>query len=215
MSPLWYEKGGFQAGKQKVDDNHMVDNFEIRRQLQEKLKPHRYEHTLGVSYTAVCLAMRYGCDMKQAELAGLLHDCARQFKVEEMVKKCTKYEIEITESERQNPLLLHAKLGARIASEEYHVEDPEILSAIRYHTTGRPAMTLLDKIIYLADYIEPRRDQAPDLDTVRPLAFQDLDACIYLVMKHILEYLEQTGGVIDETTRQAYAYYKERRATDV
>lgn len=71
-------------------------------------------------------------------------------------------------------------------------------------------MTLLEKIIYLADYIEPRRDQAPDLDIVRPLAFQDLDRCIYQVMKHILEYLDQTGGIIDDTTRQAYQYYKEK-----
>ena len=167
----------------------MTDIFEIRNQLQQRLKPHRYEHTLGVSYTAVCLAMRYGCDLKQAELAGLLHDCARQYKADEMIKQCQKYQIDISEAERQNPLLLHA---------------------IRYHTTGRPDMTLLEKIIYLADYIEPRRDQAPDLDIVRPLAFQDLDRCIYQVMKHILEYLDQTGGIIDDTTRQAYQYYKEK-----
>ena len=188
----------------------MTDIFEIRNQLQQRLKPHRYEHTLGVSYTAVCLAMRYGCDLKQAELAGLLHDCARQYKADEMIKQCQKYQIDISEAERQNPLLIHAKLGAQMASSEYHVEDPVIASAIRYHTTGRPDMTLLEKIIYLADYIEPRRDQAPDLDIVRPLAFQDLDRCIYQVMKHILEYLDQTGGIIDDTTRQAYQYYKEK-----
>lgn len=194
----------------KVNGKSMTDIFEIRSQLQKRLKPHRYEHTLGVSYTAVCLAMRYGCDLKQAELAGLLHDCARQYKADEMIKQCRKYQIEPSEAEFRNPLLLHAKLGAQMASSEYHVEDPAIASAIRYHTTGRPGMTLLEKIIYLADYIEPRRDQAPDLDVVRPLAFQDLDRCIYQVMKHILEYLEQTGGVIDVTTQHAYQYYKEK-----
>ncbi len=188
----------------------MTDIFEIRSQLQKRLKPHRYEHTLSVSYTAVCLAMRYGCDLKQAELAGLLHDCARQYKVNEMEQQCRKYQIEISGAEHENPLLLHAKLGAWMASSKYHVKDPAIASAIRYHTTGRPDMSLLEKIIYLADYIEPRRDQAPDLDIVRPLAFQDLDRCIYQVMKHILEYLDRTGGVIDETTKQAYLYYKEK-----
>lgn len=194
----------------KVNDKNMTDIFEIRGQLRKRLKPRRYEHTLGVSYTAICLAMRYGCDLKQAELAGLLHDCARQYKTDEMIQQCKNYQIDISEAERRNPLLLHAKLGAKMASSEYHVEDPAIASAIRYHTTGRPCMTLLEKIIYLADYIEPRRDQAPDLEIVRPLAFQNLDECIYQVMKHILEYLEQTGGVIDETTKQAYLYYQEK-----
>lgn len=188
----------------------MTDIFEIRSQLQKRLKPHRYEHTLGVSYTAVCLAMRYGGNLKQAELAGLLHDCARQYKAGEMITQCEKYKIEISEAEHQNPLLLHAKLGAEMAVSEYHVEDQEIASAVRYHTTGRPGMTLLEKIIYLADYIEPRRDQAPNLDDIRRLAFQDLDNCIYQVMKQILEYLERSGGIIDDTTKQAYLYYKEK-----
>ena len=123
----------------------------------------RYEHTLGVSYTAMALAMRYGQDLDQAELAGLLHDCAKYFNDEEIIKKCRKHGIEVSEAELRAPAVLHAKYGAWLAKNRYGVSDPEILSAIRWHTTGRANMTTLDKIIYVADYIEPRRDKAPDL----------------------------------------------------
>lgn len=183
--------------------------LELRETLKTKLKPSRYEHTLSVSYTAMCLAMRYGCDIGKAELAGLLHDCARQYSKDEILERCLRHGIEVTEEEKANPVLLHAKLGAWMAVHKYQVDDEDVANAVRYHTTGRPGMSLLEKIIYLADYIEPRREKAPDLPAVRPLAFQDIDECVYVVMEGILHYLEDSKSVIDTATREACEYYRE------
>ena len=130
----------------------------FRQRLQEKLPPMRYEHSLGVAYTAMALAMRYEYDLDRAEVAGLLHDCAKYYSDGEIIKKCRKHEIPLSEAEIQAPAVLHAKYGAWMAQHRYGVSDPEILSAIRWHTTGKAEMSLLDKIIYIADYIEPRRD---------------------------------------------------------
>ena len=89
------------------------------------------------------------------------------------------------------------------------VKDEEILTAITYHTTGRPGMSLLEKIVYISDYIEPMRDKAPNLPKVRKIAFEDLDECMYEILKDTLEYLEENPKEIDSTTRDAYVYYKD------
>ena len=94
-----------------------------------------------------------------------------------------------------------------MAMEEFDIEDTYITDAICYHTTGRPNMTLLDKIIYVADYIEPNRDKAPNLANLRKLAFEDLDACVKMILGDTLEYLKQQGKDIDDMTEQAYRYY--------
>ena len=115
------------------------------------------EHTIGVAYTSVCLAMRYGEDLHKAELAGLLHDCAKCIPDDIKLDKCKRNNIPITKAQEQSPSLLHAKLGAFIAADHYRIKDQDILNAIENHTTGRPAMSLLEKIVFVADYIEPRR----------------------------------------------------------
>ena len=92
-------------------------------------------------------------------LAGLLHDCAKCIPGENKIKMCEKYHLNVSEVERENPSLLHAKLGAFLAAKKYHIEDKEIINAIASHTTGHPHMTLLEKIIYIADYIEPGRPE--------------------------------------------------------
>lgn len=182
-----------------------MDNqtIEIRKQLKKKLDPMRFEHTLGVTYTCQALAMRYGYDLKKAELAGLLHDCAKHFDDDTMLLKCLKRRIPVTEGEEREPSLLHAKLGAWYAREKYGVEDEEILNAIECHTTGKPNMTLLDKILYVADYIEPGRYKAERLYEMRKLSFIDLDLACFSIMESILNYLESTNCVIDPTTREA------------
>ena len=167
----------------------------------------RYEHTLGVAYTATALAMRYEESLKSAELAGLLHDCAKCLTDEKRIAICEKHNISINEVERRNPFLLHAKVGSFLAMEEYHVYDADIINAILNHTTGRPGMSLLEKIIFIADYIEPGRKNAPNLGEIRKLAFVDLDQCLVIVLKNILEYLETSDGEIDPMTRKTYEYY--------
>ena len=181
----------------------------MKKKVQNHLDKVRYEHTLGVMYTAGALAMRYQVDLEKALVAGLLHDCAKCLSTDKKLKLCEKYHLTVSESERKNPGLLHAKLGAYIAEKKYDIEDKEIVDAIAYHTTGRPGMTLLGKIVYIADYIEPNRNEAPNLDEVRRLAFVDIDECLYVVLKDSLAYLKTRNEVIDPMTQETYLYYKE------
>ena len=182
---------------------------QIRQKLQKQQDPIRFEHTVGVMYTAASLAMRYDADMESALIAGLLHDCAKGFSREKKLEMCAAYGLPVSEAEKQNPGLLHAKLGAYLAKNEYHIQDEAILDAITWHTTGRPEMTLLDKIIYIADYIEPNRNQAPNLKHLRQLAFTDLDECLYQILEASLVYLKSRDEVIDPMTEKTYLYYKE------
>lgn len=102
-----------------------------------------------MEYTAAALAMRYGEDVERAQIAGLLHDCAKCMENDKLLSACEKYHLPATDVEKRNPYLLHARVGSYLAKKEYKIEDPEILSAILYHTTGRPGMTLLEQIILL------------------------------------------------------------------
>ena len=110
----------------------------IRRKLMAELDKERYEHTLGVMYTAASMAMRYDADIDKALMAGLLHDCAKCISGENKIKLCDRYHLSVSEVEKANPSLLHAKLGAFLAAKKYHVDDKEIVNAIASHTTGRP-----------------------------------------------------------------------------
>lgn len=180
-----------------------------QKKLKTKLDKERYEHTIGVMYIAGALAMRYEYDVKSAMLAGLMHDCAKCIPNEKKICLCEKHNINITELERENPFLLHAKLGAFLAMHKYHIRDKEIISSILNHTTGKPDMDLLEKIIFIADYIEPRRDRAAFLDERRKMAFIDIDRATYEILKDTLEYLESKPGNIDPMTEKAYEYYKQ------
>lgn len=181
----------------------------LRKKLKDVLTKSRYEHTLGVEFTAASMAMRYGIDVEQAELAGLLHDCAKCIDDEEKLDECKKYGLQVTDVEKRNPFLIHSKLGAVHALMIYDVNDQEILSAIRFHTTGRPDMTMLEKIIFISDYIEPGRDKAPNLPEIRQMAFTDIDEAMYMILKDTLEYLEEEGGEKDDMTEKTYLFYKE------
>lgn len=179
----------------------------INQELKNILSKDRYEHTLGVASTAICLAMRYEYDLEKAEIAGLLHDCAKCMSDDKKLKKCIKHNISITETETNSPYLLHAKLGAFYAMHKYGITDMDVVNAILVHTTGAPDMSLLEKIIYVADYIEPNRKEAPNLAEIRKMAFVDIDMAIYMIMKDTLEYLNRKKGAIDNMTKKAYEYY--------
>ena len=185
-----------------------LDLHKMRKQLIKALDSKRYEHTQGVAYTSAALAMRYGEDIQKAELAGLLHDCAKCIPNAQKIKMCKKHGIEITEMEEKNPSLLHAKLGAYMAEKAYGVDDPEILSAITWHTTGKPDMSMLDIIIYMADYIEPNRDKAPNLKEIRRLSFENIEEALYQVLEGTLNYLSDHPDMIDPMTKISYDFYK-------
>lgn len=181
----------------------------IQRDMKEKLPSKRYKHTLGVAYTAASMAMCHQCNMKDAYMAGLLHDSAKYYSDEMLISECEKHHISISETERRNPYLLHGKAGALIAKEEYNIEEEDILMAITYHTTGRPNMSLLERILFVADYIEPSRKQLPGLDEVRYLAFHDLDCCVLKILNDTIEYLSsEKDKEMDETTLETYHYYQ-------
>jgi predicted HD superfamily hydrolase involved in NAD metabolism len=181
---------------------------EIQKDLKKNLKPSRYEHTLGVVQTAKHLAAQHGADVSQASLAALLHDCAKHIDNDEKIAMCQKYNVPVTDVELANPSLLHAKCGAILAEHKYGVSDPDILHAIQVHTTGVPDMNLLDKIVFIADYIEPNRDHAPNLAELRALADSDLDQTTYQILKDTVDYLnKRSEQMLDPVTKEAYQYY--------
>lgn len=183
------------------------DLKKIRKSMEKNLDSKRYEHTLGVEYTAAALAMRYDENIKSARIAGLLHDCAKCMSDEKRLSICEKHNISINAVERRNPFLLHAKVGSFLAMDDYGVKDTDIINAILNHTTGRPGMSTLEKIIFIADYIEPGRKQAPNLAEIRKLAFIDLDKALLRVLEDTLTYLKEGGGEMDPMTRKTYDYY--------
>ena len=157
---------------------------------------------------AANLAMCYGSDIDQADTAGLLHDCAKCMNLGKMLKLCDKADLELSEFEKNSASLLHSKAGAVLAASKYGIRDDDILNAIRYHTTGRPGMSLLEKIIFVSDYIEPGRDSAPNLPLVRKLAFESIDDCVLQILKDTLGYLGTTGAEVDPMTQKTYDYYR-------
>lgn len=146
-------------------------------QLQGRLSPKRFAHTLGVAKAAQTLASIYKANPTKAYLAGLLHDCGKELPLSEMQHIVKEANVNVDMEMFRNGALLHGVVGAILARNVYGVEDMTILDAIRYHTTGRIGMTLMDKIIFLADYIEETRD-FPGVDHLRQLAFEDLNKAV-------------------------------------
>ena len=161
------------------------------------------------------MAMRYDEDVEKALLAGLLHDCAKCISGENKIKLCNKYHLSVSEVEKKNPSLLHAKLGAFLAAKKYHIKDKDVINAIASHTTGCPNMTLLDKIIYIADYIEPGRKELPNMAEVRKLAFTDINECLYRILEDSLVYLNSKNISVDPMTEKTYLYYKNKLNKEV
>lgn len=186
----------------------------ISKKLAKILKKDRYEHTLGVMYTSASLAMRYGADVGKAMTAGLLHDCGKYLPAKEQIKLCRKKKIALTESELEMPALVHAKLGAYLARHEYGIKDTEILGAVTYHTTGRPDMSLLEKIVYIADYIEPNRKEIPGLAQIRKAAFDDIDQAVCMSAGSTVRYLKNGGKAVDPMTINTYNFYKKKEESD-
>ena len=185
-----------------------VDIKKIRKKMEKTLDPKRFEHTLGVAYTAAALAMCYEVDINKAQTAGLLHDCAKCMSNEKKLLICEKHHIPVNDVEKKNPFLLHAKVGSYLAMKQFCIHDQDIINAILNHTTGRPGMSQLEKIIYIADYIEPGRKQAPNLTQVRRMAFQYLDKALLQILGDTLKYLNSIDSPIDPMTQKTYEFYQ-------
>ncbi|MBD5477644.1 MAG: HD domain-containing protein [Lachnospiraceae bacterium] len=192
----------------------------FRKEMEKTLEPKRYEHTLSVAYTAANLAAVHGVDIEKALVAGMLHDCAKCLSYKKQMSLCAKNHIVLSETEAQEDSpLLHAKAGGALAKQEYGITDEDILNAIYYHTTGRPQMSPLEQVIYIADYIEPGRKRMKrtaaiedqymqNLAAARKLAYQDLNEALCRILQDTLTHLTQKGGEIDPMTRETYEYYR-------
>ena len=179
----------------------------LTKAMEEVQTDKRFQHTLGVEFTAAAMAMKFEVPLLDAQIAGLLHDCAKCLSDEKQLKICEKNRISITEVEKRNPYLLHGKVGAFLAKTEYEIDNEDILNAIQWHTTGRPGMSDLEKIIFIADFIEPGRKTAPNLSEIRKIAFEDLDQTMIKILEDTLEYLKGDGREIDPMTKETYEYF--------
>ena len=177
---------------------------ELRPIAMSYLKPKRMPHVLGTEQEAVRLVRRYGGDETQARIAALLHDCTKKLDMAQQLALCEKYGIMLDELEQRALKLLHAKTGAAIARHVYGVDD-EVYQAILYHTTGRANMTLLEKILYLADYIEPSREfaNAPDVVRLRETVYEDLDRGLLLGLTMTVTEMEGMGNPVHHDTLDA------------
>lgn len=177
---------------------------EMRRELQRRLKKNRFAHSIGVANTAVKLAKKFGVDEEKAYIAGLLHDCAREFENEDLPAQAVKRNIFIGEVESSAPILLHAYIGAQMVTEIYGVDDKEIIQAIYRHTVGARNMTSLDKIIYFADMIEPNRNY-PGVDKLRELADKsnNLDEIILTALSESILFVVQKNALLHPATIDA------------
>lgn len=178
----------------------------LREQAYAMLKPKRVAHVAGCESEAVSLAKRWGEDPELAAEAAILHDITKKFDAEGQLRLCTRYGLCPERTELESPNVLHAITAAAYAADRFGVSEP-VRSAIRWHCTGRPDMSLLEKIIWLADYIEPTRD-FPGVDEARELAYRDLDLAMAKALAMTLSYVEGRGKTHCIITEQALDYYK-------
>ena len=181
---------------------------ELRPIALSYLKPKRMPHVLGTEQEAVRLVRRYGGDETQARIAALLHDCTKKLDMAQQLALCERYGIMLDELEQRALKLLHSKTGAAIARDVFGVEDA-VYDAILYHTTGKPDMTRLEKIIYLADYIEPTRD-FPGVDELRKTVYEDMDKGLLMGLTMTIQEMEEMGNPVHHLTRDARDYLLKR-----
>lgn len=177
----------------------------MENRLKKELSEKRYKHSLGVRDEAIKLAQKYGADIKKAKIAGLLHDCAKGLDIDEQIRQCEKYKIALDAVTLSCKPVIHAPLGAEIAKEQFGIEDEEILEAIRNHTVAKENMSLLDKIIYIADMIEPMRD-FDGVEKLRKAAYKDIDEAFIMGMRQSIVYNAEKNKIIHPNTISAWNY---------
>ena len=176
------------------------------------LKHKRIPHVLGTEQEAIRLALRYGADVGKARVAALLHDCTKKLEMEDQMALVQKYGIPLDELEQKALKLLHAKTGAEIARDVFGVDD-EIYRAIQWHTTGRADMSLLEKVMYLADYIEPTRD-FPGVEELRKTVYEDLDRGLAMGLAMTVEEMHQRGNPVHSATLAALKYLESQHGKE-
>ncbi len=180
----------------------------LREKALDYLDDYRVAHVTGCESEAVRLALRWGEDAELAAEAAILHDITKRCTKDQQLQLCEKYGIINDNSEIQNKSLLHAKTGAALARELFGI-DETVYEAIRWHTTGKPDMTRFEKILYLADYIEPTRD-FEGIEELRALAYEDLDAAMVLGLRMTIEEIRRSGREVYTDTLKAFDWYNKK-----
>jgi predicted HD superfamily hydrolase involved in NAD metabolism len=173
----------------------MWSEEQIKGYLKNNLKEKRYEHVLSVEDMAIKLAEIHKGDVKNAKIAALVHDCAKNMSDEQLIKMAEEHNLCIDEICRQSPQLLHAPVAAIIGKETMGIEDVDILNAVTYHTTGRKHMSLLEKIIYIADYVEPLR-KFSGVDDLRSEAYKDVDIALLKSFNNTIKFVIDKGQLL-------------------
>ena len=186
---------------------------ELRPIALSYLKPKRMPHVLGTEQEAIRLAQQYGADVTEARIAALLHDCTKKLEMDEQLRLCDKYGVELDELERHALKLLHSKTGAEIARDVFGVSDA-VYEAIRWHTTGKPDMSTLEKVIYLSDYIEPTRD-FPGVEELRQAVHTDLDEGLLMGLSDSIAEMKERGNPVHHNTVEARDFLLKRKGTDM
>ena len=182
---------------------------EMISKLSQMLIEKRFNHSIGVMDCAVKMAEFHGADVEKARIAGLLHDCAKNFSAAEMFELCDKYKIELDSVARKQTGLIHGFLGAEIAKDIFGIDDEEIYDAIYYHTVGKPDMSLLTKIIYIADAIEPMRHYE-GVDILRELAFDNIDKALVYQIDMTIKSVLKKGTLLHTNTVDTRNFYLSR-----
>ena len=180
--------------------------------LKKELDRQRFEHTLGVEQTARQMARVFGEDEEKAALAGLLHDCAKCMPLSQMIKAARRADVDPVMKESK--ALMHAVAGRCVAQDVYGVQDEDVLGAIRWHTTGRAGMTKLEKIIYLADVVEPTRKPYPGLEDLREACLTDLDEAMLAALRMSLAHVREQGKTLHPDTQAALDWYEAQQAAE-
>ncbi len=179
---------------------------EIRLKLKDALTEKRYNHSLGVEESAIELARHYGADIEKTRVAALLHDCAKNYSHSEMFDLCEKYNVKVDDIAKASPGLIHGFVGAEMAKKDYGISDPEIYDAIYYHTIGKPDMSLITKIIYIADGIEKGRTY-DGVERIRDIVFEDIDRALVLQIDYTIHSVINRGGLIHPATIDTRNFY--------
>lgn len=170
-----------------------------KKLLKKRLSPKRYTHSVGVCETAVKLAKLYNVSVEKAKIAGLLHDYAKDLSDEEIKRYIKEFNLSLDKLLRSHINLAHGIIGAELVKREFKIIDNDILNAIKYHTTGRKNMSCLEKIVYLADYIEPNRN-FPGIEEIRRVSFLNLDEGVLLALNSSITYIIKKGRLLHENS---------------
>lgn len=178
---------------------------EIEQCIKKMTKESRFNHSKGVQYMAGELARHYGLDVEKAELTGLMHDCVKNFPEDEMFRLCDELGCNLDEVTKKEVKLIHAPLGAYYVKNVFGIDDVEIFNAIYYHTTAKANMTLFEKIIYIADVVEPNR-KYDIVDELRKLAFENIDKAMLVILDYTINKQVNAGKMLHNETINARNY---------